>query len=573
MLERLSVLRDPLRVLVPPALPIRAAPDYTVYRENDVYYAQDEKGVIRFENTVFQALLNDVITTVNEAGGGIILLKRGTYQMSSWETYGPIVLKSNVWLKGEGMRLTKIISPLDVRTWRGFIENEHYAPSTIVDENIRVSDLELDGQWGKGNGGYWGPGDPRNRYPCAMNFWGIKNCLFERLYMHHHFNYGIRVRGDVNLKISEKVIIKDCFCEYTGFNLQQFEGENTGGVRDCLCINCYIRKGDTGFSTMSGKNIAFIGCVAVDNWFDISEIDPEQVVYGNNWSGLGVEGTATDYSENVVVANCVFGGGGQVTGCGAHHSYNVAFIGNTVFECADVGMDTADTAHFISIIGNTIRKCKKGIRIYGTDTVVQGNAIIGDPATYPAGSGIILSSAAKRCLVSNNVISDPGENGIFCSVNLTELFIRGNILRASDPAYMDYAIAVRAGTNNVEIVGNRIDNVRSGVWLESGVLARIYIGENWLTNIVVDPIYDPDGVAIKRRNVGFITENSGIATGTGVEQAIPHGCDFTPTEANVILSNIDSGANPYLSTPPDATNLYITATSGSRYRWEVKMYP
>ena len=64
--------------------------------------------------------------------------------------------------------------------------------------------------------------------------------------------------------------------------------------------------------------------------------------------------------------------------------------------------------------------------------------------------------------------------------------------------------------------------------------------------------------------------NSGSATGTGSQQTIAHGCDFTPSKENVILSNIDDGANPYLSAEPDATNIYVTAVNGKKYRWEVK---
>jgi len=81
------------------------------------------------------------------------------------------------------------------------------------------------------------------------------------------------------------------------------------------------------------------------------------------------------------------------------------------------------------------------------------------------------------------------------------------------------------------------------------------------------------GNTVFRRNIGYVTENSGTATGTGAQQAIAHGCDFTPADVNVILTNIDDGANPYLSAPPDATYIYVTAVSGKKYRWEVKRNP
>jgi len=72
---------------------------------------------------------------------------------------------------------------------------------------------------------------------------------------------------------------------------------------------------------------------------------------------------------------------------------------------------------------------------------------------------------------------------------------------------------------------------------------------------------------IVRNNIGYVTENSGTATGTGAQQTIPHGLSFTPTKGDIILWNIDDGANPYHSAAPDATNIYITAVNGKDWGW------
>jgi len=72
---------------------------------------------------------------------------------------------------------------------------------------------------------------------------------------------------------------------------------------------------------------------------------------------------------------------------------------------------------------------------------------------------------------------------------------------------------------------------------------------------------------------GYRMANSGTAVGTGAQQSIAHGCSFTPTKAQVTVSNIDDGANPYLSANPDATNIYVTAVNGKTFRWEVKYNP
>ena len=55
-------------------------------------------------------------------------------------------------------------------------------------------------------------------------------------------------------------------------------------------------------------------------------------------------------------------------------------------------------------------------------------------------------------------------------------------------------------------------------------------------------------------------------TGTGAQQAIAHGLAVTPTAAQIILSEADTGlAIPYQSAAPDATNVNITAVNLKTY--------
>lgn len=66
------------------------------------------------------------------------------------------------------------------------------------------------------------------------------------------------------------------------------------------------------------------------------------------------------------------------------------------------------------------------------------------------------------------------------------------------------------------------------------------------------------------------TQNSGTSTGTGAQQEIDHGCGFTPTTANVILTDLESGAAAYCSAAPTSEHIYVTATNNQDYRWEVR---
>jgi hypothetical protein len=75
-------------------------------------------------------------------------------------------------------------------------------------------------------------------------------------------------------------------------------------------------------------------------------------------------------------------------------------------------------------------------------------------------------------------------------------------------------------------------------------------------------------------NIGFVTENRGNAVGTGSQQAIAHGCDFAPSYNQVLLSERSTGgAAAYMSSPPDAKYIYVTATAGKDYTWAIKYNP
>ncbi len=74
------------------------------------------------------------------------------------------------------------------------------------------------------------------------------------------------------------------------------------------------------------------------------------------------------------------------------------------------------------------------------------------------------------------------------------------------------------------------------------------------------------GISI-RNNMGHVTENSGASTGTGAQQTVAHGLNFTPTRQQIALIAGSATANPYHSAAPDATNIYVTAANGQAWYW------
>jgi len=63
--------------------------------------------------------------------------------------------------------------------------------------------------------------------------------------------------------------------------------------------------------------------------------------------------------------------------------------------------------------------------------------------------------------------------------------------------------------------------------------------------------------------------NKGTSTGTGSEQTIAHGLSAKPTVVKIYPTEDPAGtAIAWNATPADATNFYVTVTSGKDYTWE-----
>ncbi len=61
----------------------------------------------------------------------------------------------------------------------------------------------------------------------------------------------------------------------------------------------------------------------------------------------------------------------------------------------------------------------------------------------------------------------------------------------------------------------------------------------------------------------------GTSTGTGSEQTIAHGLSAKPTVVKIYPTEDPAGTTiSWNATPADATNFYVTVTSGKDYTWE-----
>lgn len=279
-------------------------------------------------------------------------------------------------------------------------------------------------------------------------------------------------------------------------------------------------------------------------------------------AGLSIQNAKGWLIENVIVRN--FNGSNiSIKSCGWHRMKNV-FCGSSDTNIIYV-LDTGDFIWY-AVEADTAGANKDAVIFENCKgALLGGHFEAGTNGRY----GIGLTAASRMQLIGVWVG--------FCPQRAINAYNTIGSIIAGCRIYNNtlYGIFVGSLSSDVIIVANNIEDpggygMNTAIRLD-GSDCRVIA--NRIADCTGTPIIDNGTGNIIKHNTGFITENSGSETGTGAQQAIPHGCNFTPTKAQVLLSNIDDGANPYLSADPDGTYIYVTAVSGKEYRWEVKRDP
>jgi hypothetical protein len=232
------------------------------------------------------------------------------------------------------------------------------------------------------------------------------------------------------------------------------------------------------------------------------------------------------------------------------YGFNIGGVATSVIGCH---------AHYNNMFGFcvshseiTLSACMAWYNeLHGFYIPTNGSSIIGCQGCGNTRCGFYITGNRNRVIGGaandNSYGSGNSYHGIYIAGSENEII--GVYMARADPFTQGYGVYIEATGN-----GNKIfDN--------------IFVGN------ALGAVNDLGTNTKFRKNTGYVTENSGTAVGTGSQQAIAHGCNFTPTKASVIVGNIDDGANPYLSADPDATNIYVTAVNGKTFRWEVKYNP
>jgi len=346
-------------------------------------------------------------------------------------------------------------------------------------------------------------------------------------------------------------------------------------IPDGLNIDFNMLKGDS-LSNVTIENLCLDGNLANQTagnqraiYFTNSNVIRIRSCIIKNWRYEAVSFGANN-SYVIVEKNYFEGGNDDHLDFSASYSSIVSNIFRTPTGYA-IDLD----ASWTSVIGNSFHG---GVNfpaiVIGAG--MKGNAIIGNAFDSPH-SGIFMDGASYNIIMGNifETCFRFGVRMMGASHNLVLSNIFHKITQWSGYASIELKVRDTTPSTYNLILQNDFYN-------EAGKEAEYFVREwestddyniirhNRFIGASISPVYTLGANTVVKENDGFVTENSGTETGTGAQQTIPHGCDFTPSVGEVILTNIDDGANPYLSAVPDATNIYVTAVSGKAYRWEVK---
>jgi len=452
-----------------------------VYKDDGEVRADDWEGrkIAKGEAAADDAnVIQSAVDAVANSGGGKVLIKSGVYYISHY-----IRPKNYVWLAGEGMRATKLVSTADLygKPLIGAYTNTE--PPTSLDNplvGVKISDIEIDGSNSLGKG---------------IFFQYYKFCVFENVYVHDCYATGFGNDGGY------AVVYNSCIAENNGrgelsSGCHGF-GIGTGAYEQeaTVLVNCFAsgnyRAGFTFervFGHAESGYLKFINCYSYNNtWgfaFTASNIDPVSPVKTMIINCDAVNNKQTGiylymWAQELIIKNNIVVGNKLGIDCSGHRGRQVVISGNLISESTYYGIRFR--GRNAVILGNIIySNGRDGVRIEG----VGGDDVPGGEINFV-----------------NNIVFNNGAEAT------------GDGLRI-DGSFTGEAV------ENVLVAHNRFfddqesPSQRYGITLKP-TISGIIIKNNYFYGNSAAPIYQPELASIIEGNVGYITENSGTATFSG----------------------------------------------------------
>jgi hypothetical protein len=502
LLEALKVV-DEVRAKLPPV----TEASYIVYKEGDTYYTKNGRtGQVEFSSSNASEVIQYAINRVADEGGGMVFIKAGVYNIKS-----PIAMKSGVSLVGEGgiNKATCLRGTADLGD--NSIIQAFGSPTEPIRDFI-IADLYLDGSDM--------PREPYTPTRKGIYMTYVENALFR----------GLRIANTpatgLGIDYLRNVIIVDSIVENCGTS-GQILGSNGFGIgtgkytdEPIIIANCIARNNaNAGFlyevvdPTADAYYHGFFNCIAYGNRVgflingDSNVVIDGCISYNNSHHGIGLFYWAGRAPKNIIISNC------KIWGNGRHGIVGVEpGIENITITGCDIQFHT--TAGF----GHGIWLAGKRIQIIG-NRVAENNRI--GIYIYSDHEGVEM----RDYIVANNIIYNNGKEGV---------------AGANDGIRIQFV----PGTNTIDsilIIGNRIfddqevKTQRYAISIAPAPIPNLYIYYNDLRGNAVGAILNPHFATRIKYNIGYVTENSGVATisAGSTRVTVTHGLSATPTKVLV----------------------------------------
>ncbi len=123
------------------------------------------------------------------------------------------------------------------------------------------------------------------------------------------------------------------------------------------------------------------------------------------------------------------------------------------------------------------------------------------------------------------------------------------------------------GNDRIHVYGSQsYNNQTFGAVVDVGS-TNVVLSDNDLLGNLSGAVSGTPSVA--HHNLGYVTESSGTSLGTGAQQTVAHGLNFTPTISQIgVFSDNVTPVTVAQTASPDVTNIYVTCNeTGSAWHW------
>lgn len=174
--------------------------DYTICKEDSIYYAKNKYGYISYSNSIFALLMQDVIDNLNSQDGGGIFIESGQYDATT-----VIYVSSNIMISGEG-KTTNIHQAIEdgfgAIFFIGWKIEEEWETCPLT-TNVIIENLFIDSICNVSNRGN------------AISFLAVDNVIIRNILM-NNINQGFETHGrSSNVFVSDINICNSSTCAFS----------------------------------------------------------------------------------------------------------------------------------------------------------------------------------------------------------------------------------------------------------------------------------------------------------------------------------------------------------------------